>query len=131
MDTFGRLPTDVIQLITNMVQLPTLDVIKSEGAYYLIIKYPTVTIYVDMQVENKDRLHDITDFIKKLKKNKFCNYRSFYYGARKRPYEFNIFVTNNIKIESESADIIMSDSSKDELIRVFAKYYEMLKNDKD
>jgi hypothetical protein len=43
MDSFGRLPDDVINVIQTMYFMPIIDIISKNGKNYIRLKYPHFT----------------------------------------------------------------------------------------
>lgn len=48
MDTFGRLPTDVLQTINHLFILPVIKIVDTNGNISMVINYPHSTASIDM-----------------------------------------------------------------------------------
>lgn len=48
MDTFGRLPTDVLQTINHLFILPLINIVDNQGYLSMVINYPYITASIDM-----------------------------------------------------------------------------------
>ena len=136
-DSFGRLPIDVLQLITHFFELPLIDILETSSQMIeMKIKYlmletkirmiPSLINYVDKSVYYNANVNNniIRTFINDLNNNKNTAYNEYCdsYGEK-----FNIKVKNDIiKITTNNSTIILTIKSKNELIKAMNKYYDIL-----
>jgi hypothetical protein len=127
-DTFGRLPTDVITMIKEIYQLPTIDVDgKHDEGYLLIIKYPYATHHInigsrmwkrhpDFNQMITNKIKTLHEFIQKLKNNVSCAY---YEGV-------TITYNNDITLKASNHTMILPKDCIVSFIIAMDKYYDML-----
>lgn len=128
MDTFGRLPTDVINTIEKMYQLPIIDI---EGThqlgYKLIIKYPYTShdinfceqVWVNHPLfheTNNTKITYVQQFIQQLKNNVSCAY-----------YEHVTIIYNeDLMLRTRNHTMILHKNCVVSLIIAMEKYCKML-----
>ena len=126
MDSFGRLPTDVIQLITNMVQSPTIDITTTSYECYMVITYPNMCLKIDMITDKyqsyDSNLKNVCNFIKQLKNNIECKYETYNDVAY-----FSIEVNDKINIRYNGTPLELKMDNKEILICAMEKYYNSIK----
>jgi hypothetical protein len=132
MDTFGRLPNDVIDRIEEIYQLPTINFVYKEkvNTTYLVIdlhyiKVRFIAMYLNEHVSKKDyyknTLPDIKQFIDNINKNIPCVYKESYY------FEIN-YNTDNIIVTDSDTKLTLKKSCTNVLLDALNKYYDMLDN---
>lgn len=117
MDTFGRTPTEVIQLIDHLVHLPIIDVTND---FKLIIKYPYSTQVID--IIQPTNAYKLLKLIENLKKEKYYCYQCYDYTGY-----FNIEYNGDIIIVSNNSEIMLTKVCLELFIRALEKYYDLLK----
>ena len=128
MDTFGRLPDDVINIINQFYQLPSFDIIHKDRIQ-LQITYRYGTHDIDLcpplydidhngiiKINDED-LHDIYLFIENLREHNPCEYKR---GI------MHIIYDNDIKIHQYNNKIVLHNDCLDMFINVMQKYYDIL-----
>ena len=129
MDTFGRLPNDVIKNIMALYQLPMIDVVIENNKIYMIINYLlmhvkiliyNVHMYINVQskIADKKTINDkIDDFIYRLNHDMICYYDTDF---------FKINVNGVIIINYADCHITLTMESKKILIDAIIKYKKIL-----
>lgn len=137
MDSFGRLPTDVLNNIKSFYELPDIDIIEeSKHDFYFCVKYLSVCTKIRMVglISCWSHVYDVNDndifdkFINNLSNNVDCSYNEDKYVIY-RDYDeyFNIDVKDNtIKVYNAMSEVLLSVSSKEQLINAMKKYCGML-----
>lgn len=142
MDSFGRLPNDILQNIGQIFSLPEIDIVqkcpdRNAQKFDFIIKYQSITTKIRMISDlvhtgernvfnNNEKL---SKFIDDLCNDIDCSYgRSYYDNYDYISDRFQItFIDDMIKINSKDTKIILSKDSKEQLIFALKKYHEILK----
>lgn len=137
MDTFGRLPNDVITLIENIYHKPLMDIKIDFDKYriFLIIKFRYVTIelnlvapimyYIDKKTVVNDDFIILRDFLLKMKNNDICEY----IRPADNPEDDEIFIYikhNEIIIDNTTNKIYLDICIKNELYKILNQYYNFL-----
>ena len=136
-DSFGRLPVDVLKSITNLFELPTIDIVETSSQIiemqikYLMLETKIRMIlslinYVDKRTYYNGDSNNIIikAFIDDLNSNKNTRYGEYCDSYNEN---FNIKVKDNtIKITTNNSTIILTIESKDQLIKAMNKYYDIL-----
>lgn len=137
MDTFGRLPNDIITLIENIYHKPLMDIKIDFDKYriFLIIKFRYVTIqlnlvapimyYMDKKTVIHDELQILDNFLLKMKNNEICEY------TRPANYpeadEFFLYIKHDeIIIDNTVSKIYLDICMKNELFLILNEYYNFL-----
>lgn len=142
MDTFGRLPTDVLNTIDTMCQKPILDIIIDDDRTYLVIKYPYTTQKINLKRSfyyarngyrycDGDKLYELEDFIQHLKDNKPCRYIRSYCNADHILHIF--FDGNDIKIYTKDLseeNVVLDKACIGIFIDVMQKHYDYVNDHK-
>ena len=150
MDTFGRLPNDVISTITNLYHKPIINLIQTTARYginfKIVIKFPYVTVefpllldlnyYYDeveegciLQCDQK-KLQKLKQFIDKLQINKEAIY-NYENSEMFCISNININVNKHIIFTLSSINICTIDiENKDKLLKVMLEYYDILNSHK-
>lgn len=134
---FGYLPKDVLDNIKYLFKLPELDIVEIHDCgsieFYLHIKYQYVTTklhILSLLSYQKDRIdfNLLKEFIDDLSNNIKCYYDQSQYDEYDESSEiFEIEYRNNIiTIYTKDREIDLSIESKDQLVLVLRKYYDML-----
>lgn len=130
MDTFGRLPNDVINRIEEIYQLPTINFVYKEkiNTTYLVIdlhyiKIRFIAMYLNTDVSKNDyykkTLPNIKQFIDNINKNIPCVYDENYY--------FKIgYNTDNIIVTDSDTKLTLKKPCIHVLLDALNKYYDML-----
>ena len=133
MDQYGRLPSDINELIGKLYHLPIIDISDSgHRNINLIIKYPhfefnlylkppLTSIYFEetktyMIMCHNDALYKIECVIITLKENS----TGFVYN------HIDFYIDNNIVISNGYIKLMLNLSCKPDLIKAFEKYYKIL-----
>lgn len=135
MDTFGRLPTDIISIINEFNQLPIIDVVyKNEHIYKLTIqfKYAFYEVHLLSHLINVNDVNllgndviELYQFIQHLKmKQPYTYIRDFSDWSAKD--KIKITYDGTIIIKSALARIVLPADCLDLFINVMEKYYNML-----
>lgn len=156
MDTFGRLPNEIINKITSLVALPEIEILCGLKYEYRLwrqpqsldltfrIKYQSLLLDLEMVSKIKCRrtkkyTHDkkytydknhneiLIKFINDLKINIDCKYDISIVDEYEDNQTFVIeFKDNKITICTMEAKLNLTIESKDQLISAMQKYYELL-----
>lgn len=138
MDTFGRLPNELIDQITCLVQLPDIDIIDDRTDFYFCVKYHFITVklkmigrlrrYAGQWIYNTND-GDICQFITDVSDGIDCMYNEdqFAYKQCERQENFNIeFKNNQFIIYNDVSEVILCLECKDQLIEAMEKYQLLL-----
>jgi hypothetical protein len=140
MDTFGRLPNDILCNIINLFSLPEIEIIQQHPEqnpqdFCMKIKYQLVTTKLDIvsplvMMDNHVFIDTdgvkLTNFIKDLSDDIDCIYDYSYYDNLDVRFQIN-FIDDMIKIKSKDTKIILTRDTKDQLIIALKKYHDILK----
>lgn len=135
MDTFCRLPNDVIDIMKEFNQLPVIDVFHYKGHIFkLTIKFKYAFYEVELlaplvNVEGIDKLDgdiiDLVEFIHKLKlKETYLYIRD--YTRHGTYHKMSIHYNDDIIIKSLLTKITLPKECLDLFIVIMEKYYNML-----
>lgn len=117
MDSFGRLPDDVINVIQTMYFMPIIDIINKNGKNYIRLKYPHFTSKFELPV-GKYTLNDkkVIDLLKMIcyKRGNFL----FYYTSIK--------IDKNIVLKNKESKITLSLNNLDTFITALTTYYKLI-----
>lgn len=124
MDDFGRLPTEVINLVKEFYQLPTFHVISGLNTVYLQIKFIHATCIIHLAniysfsifSETLDKLEV---FIKKLINNEDCKYQSSSKSIVYDKIHINL-------VDDYNNTIVLDNSCLDTFIYAMQQYYNIL-----
>ena len=145
MDTFGRLPNDVIAKIEHIYEqvhiLPVLDIVVENNSTFLVIKYPYTTQKINLlrfyEIWNgsvycdSDGLYRLNDFIQDLKAGKTCFYTRNYSGAHKYisiHFEDNIVLYTSPFSYQDTPDLVLDKRCNGIFIDAMQKHYDLIKN---
>jgi hypothetical protein len=133
MDSFGRLPTDVISMIKEFYQLPTISIIGCDRNLKLQITHTNVSQTIDLfaplnmqgnqLTTDEDDLTLLYTFITQIKENMPCRYKSGFYDTNIIIYFTN---TGTISIERGSDNIIINNDCVHGFVCAMEKYYHLL-----
>lgn len=137
MDTFGRLPNELIEQITCLFELPEIDIIDNINTFYFIVKYRLITTKLRMIARLKWYSgtwvyyvdDDIEQFINNISDDIDCIYDEdeFTYKQGEVWENFNIeFINNRFKIYNAVSEVILPIECKDQLIKAMGKYQLLL-----
>lgn len=139
MDSFGRLPSNILSNISNIFALPEIDIFHlGEQEFCLQIKYLHVTMKLNMVSElvstnGKNVYRDdgrLGKFIDDLNNDIDCVYNNSYYDdydGKKEIFRIEFWDEDRIIIETTDSEVYLSLESKDRLIFALNQYYEILK----
>lgn len=142
MNTFGRLPNDVLKTIDNFCQKPIMDVTVENDNMYLVIKYPYTTQKINLKRSfytllsgdkycNSEKLWELHDFIENLKADKKCRYGRSQVGA------YHIleitYDGDSITIQTKNSfdvDLVLDKACIGIFIDVMQKHYDLINDNK-
>lgn len=137
MDSFGRLPTDVINIVGEMFQKPTINIVQEDIKFILTIKYlystQFITLPVPIDTWKIGRNSNVFDtkgveklnlFLQELKAYKHCEY-TYHHGGF---HNINITYNEEIIIDTGHNKIMLDKSCLVLLICALDKYYNTLIN---
>jgi hypothetical protein len=132
MDTFGRLPTDIINIIKDFNQLPTIEVVINENRHQLTIKYSCNIHKFDLisYVSLTERIYTeylpvFKKFIQDVKNNIPCEYTGIYGGIGSN---VQIYYDNKIYIKTSYTYTELHGDSIVLFITAMDKYCNVLNN---
>lgn len=139
MDTFGRLPNDLLNDIKYLFLLPKIDIVDN-SPFHFIVKYQLVTIKLQMisrlrRNQTQRIYYDISDnlifdkFINDLDNNVNCHYdeNKYAYCEGECEENFDIDVKDGIiKINNGVSEVFLTKESKNELINAMIQYRDLL-----
>lgn len=143
MDTFGRLPSEILDKISNLLTLPEIEIINIAKNPQFCIKFQFVTIKFNILSYRKFDWYQakfvhikfneiLNKFIDDLSNNIDCTYNCDHYPYQDEDdydYKFNIEVTNNlIKITNHNAEYLLSIESRIQLFNAMKRYLDEMKN---
>jgi hypothetical protein len=141
MDTFGRLPDDVLSTITNLYHEPIISLIRAKTrhgtTFKIMIKYPYVTCQFSLLLDlkyyyddhsmvlrcNKVQLLKLKEFI-----DKFMQDKAVFYQISTDDSYLDISINKTIIITNvKFLDACILDiKHKDQLFHVMTEYYNIL-----
>lgn len=139
MDTFGRLPNEVIDNIEHIYQqipiVPIIDVIVEKYSTYLIVNYPNTELKIDLKcyyyqdrsgyyVCDYNNLNKLSSFIENLKNNKNTYYEIYTRGMDR---DLEIEVNDKITIKTPLNNIILNNHCFIAFIKAMEKHHIMMK----
>lgn len=139
MDTFGRLPNELIEHIKYFVQLPEISIINPiTNDFYFCVNYHVTKTKLKMigRLRREDNRYDhndndIYEFTSDVSDNLDCIYDEdkYSYNCGEHEENFNIeFKNSKFKIYNNVAEVILSIENKNQLIEAMEKYQLLLKS---
>lgn len=124
MDTFGRLPTDVIDKIEKIYQLPIISIENNGNNFYIFINTNNIIYKIKsrLDIDQKPKmLSNLHTFISNLRNNIATVYNG--------DINYYIKFENYISIETEDgSELILDNSYKDIFADALQKYHDILDN---
>jgi hypothetical protein len=121
MDSFGRLPNDVINIIQTLYHKPLINIITLDNKNYIQFTYPHFELKFEMFYQHKSLSINHERVVELV--NLICN-KSGEYNEKDTLFE----ITDNIVVTSGTSKLILTLDNLDRFIEVLIQYYKMITN---